>query len=187
MTSNTLPLARSEHICCRAHEFISCWQCNYRAGCIWASFRGQFFWCMQRNVRVKSIFPSPWFNFHSHLNSQLHLHSNFTEITRAKTLPNKISPLSAVLVYRKPRILILTSLNVQNQRNNGMKLYSVDHTYIFSCLYVVYRAKPFLPHYRGSTTTFEENHIILYPISKLKICAVHAYLPLAMSSNSWLR
>lgn len=67
-----------------------------------------------------------------------------------------------------------------------MKLYSVDHTYIFSCLYVVHRAKPFVPHYRGSTTTFEKTH---NPVShiQLKICAVHAYLPLAMSSNSWLR
>lgn len=66
-----------------------------------------------------------------------------------------------------------------------MKLYNVDHTYIFSCLYVVHRAKPFVPYYRGSTTTFEKTHHPVFRI-QLKICAVHACLPWTMSSDSWL-
>lgn len=32
MTPNTLPLARSEPICCTAHALTSCWQCNCRIG-----------------------------------------------------------------------------------------------------------------------------------------------------------
>lgn len=32
MTPNTLPLARSEPICCTAHALTSCWQCNCRVG-----------------------------------------------------------------------------------------------------------------------------------------------------------
>lgn len=32
MTPNTLPLARSEPICCTAHTLTSCWQCNCWVG-----------------------------------------------------------------------------------------------------------------------------------------------------------
>lgn len=46
MTPSTLPLARSEPICCTEHRMTSC--CSVTVGqgylwCTWASFRGQFF------------------------------------------------------------------------------------------------------------------------------------------------
>lgn len=60
-----------------------------------------------------------------------------------------------------------------------MKVYSVDHADIFSCLlYVVHRARPFVPHYRGSNCAFEKTH---YPISHIQLKYV-LYMPIAIDN-----
>lgn len=66
MTPSSLPLARSEPICCTAQALTSCWQCNCRAGvpvvCLGKLQRAIFLMCAEKCSDVE-YFPFTLISF----------------------------------------------------------------------------------------------------------------------------